>query len=184
MSHSAYAWSLDLPSTGLSFEQQVASLFDSEFARVFRVLHRLVGDADGASDLAQEAFVRLLQRHAMPDAPVAWLITVALNLQRNAQARDARRFRLLTLERGTHSLGDAPPSPDRAAQLDETRRHVRATLARLTAREAQLLTLSAEGYSYREIAAALDLNEGSVGILLMRAKHAFRTHHEGDTDAS
>ncbi len=175
---------IELSSPGLTFEQQVATLFEDEFARVFRVMNRLVGDADAASDLAQEAFVRLLRRHAMPDAPVAWLITVALNLQRNARARESRRFRLLTHERGTHSLGDAPPPPDRATHADETRLRVRRTLAQLDEREAQLLMLSAEGYSYREMATALDLNEGSVGILLMRAKHAFRKRHEGDVDAS
>jgi DNA-directed RNA polymerase specialized sigma24 family protein len=46
-----------------------------------------------------------------------------------------------------------------------------------------LLLLRAEGYRYRDIAAALELNESSVGTLLARAKSAFRNHYEGRTDA-
>jgi DNA-directed RNA polymerase specialized sigma24 family protein len=37
----------------------------------------------------------------------------------------------------------------------------------------------AEGYSYRDIAAALDLRETSVGTLLARAKRAFRENYGG-----
>jgi len=41
-----------------------------------------------------------------------------------------------------------------------------------------MLLLRAEGYSYREIASALQLNEPSVGTLLARAKRAFREAYE------
>jgi DNA-directed RNA polymerase specialized sigma24 family protein len=43
------------------------------------------------------------------------------------------------------------------------------------------LLLRAEGYSYRDIATALDLNEASVGTLLARAVRAFRESY-GDAD--
>ena len=51
---------------------------------------------------------------------------------------------------------------------------VRAALERLPERERQLLLLSAEGYRYRDMAAALELHEASVGVMLARAKRAFR----------
>jgi DNA-directed RNA polymerase specialized sigma24 family protein len=51
---------------------------------------------------------------------------------------------------------------------------VRTALGRLTGRERELLLLRAEGYSYRDLAAALQLHEASVGTLLARAKMAFR----------
>jgi DNA-directed RNA polymerase specialized sigma24 family protein len=50
-------------------------------------------------------------------------------------------------------------------------------------REQSLLLLHAEGYSYREIAVALDLNESSVGTLLARARTAFRTAYQQAGDA-
>jgi RNA polymerase sigma-70 factor (ECF subfamily) len=67
--------------------------------------------------------------------------------------------------------------------MDEAER-VRATIERLGERDRQLLLLRAEGYGYRELAAALGLNEASVGTLLARAKRAFREAYEGSVDAS
>ncbi len=59
---------------------------------------------------------------------------------------------------------------------------MRAAIDRLPERERRLLLLRAEGYSYRDMAAALDLNEASVGTLLARARQAFRECY-GDPDA-
>jgi RNA polymerase sigma factor (sigma-70 family) len=66
--------------------------------------------------------------------------------------------------------------------VDEAER-VRAAIHRLGERERQLLLLRAEGYGYRELAAALGLNEASVGTLLARAKRAFRESYQGSADA-
>ena len=160
------------------------ALFNAHFPRLFRYLDRLSGEPDLAADLAQEAFVRLHQRGSSPDAPAAWLITVAINLFRNARSKRARRLRLLTSDRGAAVLADPPPAPSQGAEESETRDRVRAALDRLDERERQLLLLRAEGYSYRDLAAALDLNEASVGTLLARAKRAFREVFERDRDPS
>lgn len=47
-----------------------------------------------------------------------------------------------------------------------------------------MLLLRAEGYSYRDIASALELNEASVGTLLARAVRAFRAAWEEWSDGS
>jgi len=167
----------------LSFHDRFVELFNAHFHRLYRYLDRLSGDPELAADLAQEAFVRLYRRGSLPDSPPAWLITVAMNLFRNARSQASRRLRLLTSARGETLLADAPPSPAEATDLDDSRRRVRAALDRLPEREGRMLLLRAEGYSYRDIAAALDLNEASVGTLLARAKRAFRSLYEGGTDA-
>jgi RNA polymerase sigma-70 factor (ECF subfamily) len=46
-----------------------------------------------------------------------------------------------------------------------------------------MLLLQAEGYSYRDIAAALELHEASVGTLLARARRAFLTAYGSRSDA-
>lgn len=171
---------VDVPS---SFRAAFAELFDAHFHRVYRFLDRLSGEPELAADVAQEAFVRLFHRGALPDSPEAWLITVALNLLRNAQASRARRHRLLTVARGAGAHSDPPPSPDEAAESAEMRRRVRRVLDGMAERGRSLLLLRAEGYSYRDIAAALELNEGSVGVLLARAKRAFRESYEDAFDA-
>jgi RNA polymerase sigma factor (sigma-70 family) len=167
-----------------AFERDVTVLFDAHFHRIFRVLHRLTGDADMASDLVQEAFVRLFQRGSLPETPAAWLISVAMNLLRNAYSGETRRMQLLTLGAGDESIRETAVAIDDALIVEESKAGVRRTLNAMPARQAQLLLLSAEGYSYRELAVALDLHEGSVGTLLLRAKRAFQLRHEATLDAS
>lgn len=164
-----------------------AEVFGAEFARrfppLYRYLARLSGDPALAADLTQEAFVRLYQRGRMPDDAGAWLATVAGNLFRTHHQRVRRRLRLLSDERSTHVLADAPASPAAAAEQAELRDRVRAALDTLDVRSRQLLLLRAEGYSYRELAAAVGVAEASVGTLLARAKAAFRLAIGGAADA-
>lgn len=170
-----------------SFDTVFTELFDAHFERVYRYLNRLSGDPDLAADVAQEAFVRLYERQSLPEAPIAWLITVAMNLLRNAATRRARWNRLLTVDRAEAVLADPPLSPAEAAAAGDTRQRVRAALDALAERDRSMLLLCAEGFSYREIAQAVGVNETSVGTLLARAKRAFHVAYGGeaeDADAS
>jgi RNA polymerase sigma-70 factor (ECF subfamily) len=153
-------------------------LFETQFRRLFRVLDRLSGDPELAADLAQEAFVRLHQRGTLPDDPPAWLISVAMNLFRNERSSVGRRHRLLGGGRGARVQADPAISPLEAVESEEARLRVRQVVAALPERDQRLLLLRAEGYSYREIASALSLNEASVGTLLARAQRAFRVSYE------
>ncbi len=167
-----------LAETTSSFHDRFVDLFEAHFRRLYRYLNRLSGEPELAADVVQEAFVKLYQRGSLPDAPEAWLITVAMNLFRNVKSTRKRRLRLLTPARGEGVQADPPPSPDQAASDRDTRRRVRFALGRLPERERSLLLLQAEGYSYREIATALALNEASIGVLLARARRTFRKTYE------
>jgi RNA polymerase sigma factor (sigma-70 family) len=157
-----------------SFHDRFVELFDVHFHRLYRYLDRLSGEPELAADVAQEAFVRLYRRGSFPEAPEAWLITVAMNLFRNVKSSQSRRRRLLTVTRGEGAHSDPPPSPEDEAVAEDARGRVRAALNRMPERERQLLLLQAEGYRYRDIATVLDLNPGSVGVLLARARRLFR----------
>lgn len=156
------------------FRHAVSGLFDEHFPRLFRVLDRACGDPDLAADLAQEAFVRLIRRGELPDAPESWLITVALNLLRNARTGGRRRREILQAVPAGRTHADPAPPPSASAESRETRCRVRFALDALPERERDLLLLRAEGYSYRDLALALGLNESSVGTLLARAREAFK----------
>jgi RNA polymerase sigma-70 factor (ECF subfamily) len=167
-----------------SFHAVVGALFQAHFHRLYRYLDRLSGDPALAADLAQDAFVRLYQRGSAPDSPEAWLITVGTNLLRNERSKGSRRARLMTPARAEAAHSDPAASPADAAERAELSRRVREALDGLPARERRLLLLRAEGYRYRDIALALELNEASVGTLLARAKRAFRVRYESRPDAS
>jgi RNA polymerase sigma factor (sigma-70 family) len=166
-----------------SFHDSFVGLFETHFRRLYRYLDRVSGEPELAADIAQETFIRLYRRGSLPDAPAAWLISVAMNLFRNAQSSRSRRRRLLTVGRGEGMHADPPPSPEEATIAADTRQRVRRAINRLPERERRLLLLHSEGYGYRDIAAALELNERSVGTLLARARRAFRQCYEDSSGA-
>jgi len=166
-----------------SFPELVQEAHDAHYASIFRYLDRLSGDPDLAADIAQEAFVRLFRRGSLPERPDHWLVTVALNLFRNERSTARRRERL----RDAHAAELAPAafsSPAEGLDALRVRARVREALDRISGRERELLLLRAEGYSYRDIATILELNEASVGTLLARAKRAFGIAYEEGPHAS
>ena len=157
-----------------SFEEQFRTCYAARFATLFTYLDRLTGDADLASDVVQEAFLRLYRRGAMPDEPAGWLVVVANNLVRDERRRTSRQLRLLTESPSRAPSSTPSAGPDADLERAERVRAVRAALETVTPRDRQALLLRHAGYSYREIAAALRLAEGSVGTTLLRAGRAFR----------
>ncbi len=166
------------------FRDEFADVFDAHFPRLFRYLDRLSGDPELAADIAQETFMKLYQRGALPDTPGAWLVTVATNLLRNARTTRERRTHLLKIAPDAASFADRPVFPAFTTDSAALQRRVRSALDGMPERERQMLLLRAEGYSYREIAGALSLNETSVGTLLARAKRMFLERYEDRPDAS
>jgi RNA polymerase sigma factor (sigma-70 family) len=146
---------------------------DELFARhhepLERYLARLTGDRDLAADLAQETFVRLLERPDPPAAVRPWLFRVATNLVRDAARRSSRRRTLVLDGRAPGAHGDPPPAPDRGPDRERARRLVREALEELSMKERTALLMREEGFRHREIAEALGTTTGSVGTLLSRA---------------
>ena len=157
-----------------AFEIEFTRLFDEQFPRLFRYLDRLAGDPSIAADAAQEAFIRLFARHEMPDDPAAWLVTVASNVLRDDRRRVGRHLRLLGTKPEGVAMSTAPLDPAESLESTERRAMVRTAMARIADRDRDALLLRHGGYSYREIALALDLNPSSVGTILLRATAAFR----------
>lgn len=166
-----------------SFNEEFAALFKAQYQRIYRYFDRMSGDPDTAEDVAQETFVRLYRRGSMPDEPTAWLISVGLNLLRNLSSSTRRRAELLESNPGEHGHSAAPASADEMAQARETQARVRRAVDGMSDRERSMLLLRAEGYSYREIASALELNVTSVGTLLARAQRSFRSIYKEGGDA-
>ena len=158
------------------------TLFHRHYDRVYGILFRLVGERGEAEDLAQEVFLRLhdhaRRRRGLDDNVGAWLYRVATNLGYNA-LRDRRRRRQRDVALVPTESEDAEA---RLARREE-RRAVRAALAKLSQRQAQLLVLRQMEFSYAECAAIVGVAPASVGALLARAARAFREAYEKQTAA-
>ena len=149
----------------------INALFDEVYPSLFRYCHRLTGDPDAADDMAQEAFVRLLDRG--PRGPQhglrVWMFRVATNLIRDAARQGQTRRRILA---GVNPPGPAP-SPELEMERSEEIQEVRAALNQLAPRDREVLLLRQEGFSYKEIAQMVDVAPTSVGTLLARALNRF-----------
>ena len=152
----------------------IRRLFERHYPSLVWYLHGQLGDRDLAEDLAQEAFVRLIDKP--PRAPDAWLYVVAGNLARDAQRSEVRRSRHLSIvdgDDGAANAADPAPGADAAMCRAEESALVHDTLAMLPERDAALLVMRADDVSYREIAAAIGVAPTSVGPLLARAQQRF-----------
>jgi len=144
------------------------------FATALRVLH----DRDEAADVAQETFVRFRGRAAefrQGGRLAPYLRRIAFRL---AVRRKAARARLVSLEErnggGSMDSGPAPlPDPSMAPQRQEQRAAILAALERLPPGQRNALALRhVEGFSYVDIAEALDVPLGTVKTLLHRGREA------------
>ena len=147
--------------------------FEELFAQVYPGLHcycvRMASDPDLGEDLAQEAFVRLLDHRVQGEPPQlrAWLFKVATHLMRERVRVGENRRRLLEKN---PVLPGGPDTPDRELDRREDVRRVRRALDDLGPRDRQLLLLREEGFSYQELAQVLEVKPTSVGTLLARAR--------------
>jgi RNA polymerase sigma factor (sigma-70 family) len=166
----------------------MAPLADARFADVFRLHYprlvglarRVLGDANEAEDAAQEALLALRVDPVAErsDADIAaWLSRVVINGSLN-RLRGRRRADVRAQVVAAREVRPLPDEPADAAVDADERRRVRATLAVLPERQAAALLLRHAGYSYRDIATALGVADGSVGVLLARGERAFRRAHE------
>jgi RNA polymerase sigma-70 factor (ECF subfamily) len=158
-----------------AFEQ----LFVRHYNQVYRVLYGLLGNPEAAEDLAQETFLELYGHAPAGTRPgatlAAWLCRVALNKGYNS-LRGERRAQQ-RLERFA-AVAREEAGPEDEIIRSEERALVREVLARLPERQSKLLLLRHAGLSLAEIGNALEVAQGSVGTLLVRAERAFANAYE------
>jgi len=165
---------------GVDIQTDVANAFEALFRnhwnRVCNIVYRLVGDPDEAEDLALEAFWRLYGHYRsgeIQENTGGWLYRVATNLGYNALR--ARKRRRAYEEEAAKELIVSNAGENTAAEVDsrEEQERVRWVLGKIKPRSAQILLLKYSGFSYSEIASAVDVAPSSVGALLVRAEKEF-----------
>ncbi len=152
--------------------------------RIYNVIHRLVGDADEAYDLAQDTFVKAFQALSSfrQDARFStWIYRIAVNacLSRHRKHAVRKRHAPISLD-ATYRTGDGeirldPPDLSEEPARNTTRREtiglVRKAISSLDV-EYRLVVLlrDMEGYSYEEIQEILGCPIGTVRSRLHRAR--------------
>jgi RNA polymerase sigma-70 factor (ECF subfamily) len=135
-----------------------------------RYVHRFTGDADAAADIAQDAFLRLLEHDLPRDEVRPWIFVVATNLARDRVRKRERRRRLLVAnQEPRNTASSAQEDLERAERIES----VRNALEHLSERDRQMLLMREEGFRYAEIAEAVGVRPTSVGALVARALKRF-----------
>ena len=163
--------------------------------RLYNAVLRLVGDADEASEVTQEAFTRGLgkiESFRGEASAYTWLFRIAMNLA-ISQLRKAQRHRTFSLDRpspngnGRHEgedqasslvdrvAQDRAPAPLETAERREQGEQVFAALGRLDPEyRAVLVMRDIEGFDYQQMADVLGLPLGTLKSRLFRARLALR----------
>jgi RNA polymerase sigma-70 factor (ECF subfamily) len=154
---------------------ETLQLFEEHGAALFRFCRSLLHHTGDAEDVVQETFLKLLHhlQHSGDRRNLkSWLFTVAANA-----CRDRTRWRLRWLpwnaERDERTVDPVDPAGDVRREPDTTER-ARSAFRALSRRDRLLLSLRAQGLSYRDIAVASGIREQSVGRLLARALDRWR----------
>jgi RNA polymerase sigma-70 factor (ECF subfamily) len=141
-------------------------LFERCRHRVYRLMVRMVGIQD-AADLTQQVFLQMFRKIDQFTGLSkfdTWLYRLAVN-EALQHLRKGSRWKFQTLSRDPAS---DQTSPGERHEYQELLDHA---LARLEPELRSIFVLRAvDGLSYREIAKALDLPEGTVGSRLNRAR--------------
>ena len=144
---------------------------------VWQAAWRLLGNHADALDCYQKAFLDAIQvagRETVRDWPAVLrrLATArALDLLRSRYRR-GRHSRPLT---EPSSVLSPQPGPQQRAEAAELLERLRAALAELPQKQAEVFCLVVlEGMTYREVAERLKLNSSAVGMLLSRARKRLR----------
>jgi RNA polymerase sigma-70 factor (ECF subfamily) len=156
----------------------VELLFREHYARMVGMLARLTGDRAHSEEIASDVFHKLSQRPALlhgADDLTAWIYRVATNAGFDALRTNSRRRKREEAAGSAGIHGAAAPDALDSLLAEERRVRVREVLASLKPRDAQLLLLRASGLAYRELAATLGIEPGSVGTMLARAEAEFES---------
>ena len=150
--------------------------------RLFNTVYRMIGNADDAQDVVQEAFLNAYQSlHGFKGDALffTWLYRIAVN---SAISYKRRRRNVLSLDSGKNGeqrLEPADPStlsrPGYALDQAEQEQRIQQALNRLSAEHRAVLVLKdMEGQKYEAMAEILQVPIGTIRSRLHRARLELR----------
>jgi len=147
--------------------------------RLYNSLLRVVGSAEDAGDIVQDAFVQAyvkLDSFRGSSAFYTWLYRIAFNLAMSHARRGRKTASLDDMKSlaGSEPVDGQPP-PEASLEQCEQVQMLHAALNQLSAEYRTILVLrELDGCRYEEIAEILDMPVGTVRSRLFRARLALR----------
>lgn len=159
-----------------AFEQ----LYRFYVRRVYNLVFRLVGSAQEAEEVTQEAFYQAFRNLSGFEARsrfYTWIFRIATNVGLQHLKRQARRRRETALEAIPESaLAPRRPGPEAEAECRALYRELDGAVKRLPPNQRAVLVLGPiQGHTYEEMAHILGTHEDVIKGRLHRARENLRT---------
>lgn len=160
-------------------QEAFAGLVARHQQRAFWAAYKVLGDAEAARDVSQEAFVRVwraLERFDFSMAFTTWLYSITVNLSIDHLRRN-KRHRGVDVDVLREALADDHPdaAPEHGQHTRELARTVRTVLETLDAKYRTVLSLrDLEGLSCKQIADITGISHATVRWRLHVARKQFK----------
>ena len=149
------------------------ALYDAHVERIYRLAHRMAGDADLAADFTQETFIRAFDRldQFRGDSSLAtWLHTIAVSVALNGM-RKVKRIRART--------DNIDETPDLTARqpgfTGDLKARLHSAIDALSEKLRPVFVMhDVEGYTHEEIAGTLGIPVGTSKARLFDARAKLR----------
>ncbi len=156
-------------------KRRLSNAFDALRPDLYRIAWSWCHDDTLAEDLVQETCLRALERSQQLrdlDRLRPWLLRIMANLHRDHYRR---RRETVTLDEGDAEMASPEPGPVEQAERSATIVMVHRAIAGLNDDQRKVLTLvDVGGFSYAEVAEALEIPLGTVMSRLSRARAQLR----------
>jgi len=158
--------------------QQASLLFDRYHKRIFNFLARLTNDREGAEDLTQNVFLRMLKyRHTYkPEMKFqSWIYQMARNAFSDYYQQQKQR---MPVKMEVEKLDDHLPDLMEALEQEENEKRLIRALAQLPDDYRELLVLTRfQHLKYEEVAGFLNMTVANVKVKVHRAIGQLRENY-------
>ena len=152
--------------------------------RVYNTVYRMVGSAEDAQDIVQDAFLKAYENLGQfrgASSFYTWLFRIAVNLALTFRRRSKRLRLVRPLDEGSEvslsqsQAGRLVESPEAAMETAESRERVMKALENLDGEHRAAVVLrDIEGLDYETISGILDVPAGTVKSRIHRARMMLR----------
>ena len=151
------------------------ALFREHSGAVYRAAYRITGDPMDAEDVLQTVFTRILRREGeleLAGGVSSYLHRAAVNAALDLLRRRKRRPSVPLEDAEPELVDEAAVHPEQQRESRELRGRLRAALAQLSPKSAEIFALRYfEGVGNLEIARQMGASQTSIAVILHRARH-------------
>lgn len=144
---------------------------------LYSFLIRMTGDFDDAADVLQEAVYRGFKsrnRFRKDSSFSTWLYRIAINVWKNQRKRTAHKV-MMEMEQIPLMESETNITPEKVLSGKQAFEDISEALNMLDEKyRAPFLLRQVDGFSYREIAEVMEIDENAARVRVYRARHALR----------